>query len=118
MTITFAELKTEVLRLAAEYPDTVYPKVMEERSLRQCYYTKGECGPGVGCIFGQALTNLDSSLAVRLAAMDADDMFNTGIGNVVWKLGISATNEEETWCDSVQAAQDNSRRWADAVCGN
>lgn len=44
-------LVQSVRKLAAKYPDTVYPS----GDVPYSRYTEGDCGAGAGCIIGQAL---------------------------------------------------------------
>ncbi len=116
LTITFEALKNEVLRLAAEHPDAVYPRKSHVVGLaRSCFYTRGECGGGVGCIFGQALVSLDPSLHDTLKEVDDDPLSAAGINWVLEKLGVSLSTDEKEWCCRVQGSQDIGACWGEAV---
>jgi len=116
---TLEELKQEVIRLANQYPDTVYLgtvyPVEYNKNRLICYYTKGSCADGEGCIFGRAILNLDPNLKEFLVQQDSLNQNNNdaGIINVLKKLGFN-----DPILDTfarVQVYQDIERCWKDAV---
>ena len=106
--ITIKELIEEVRRLVAESPDNAYTHA-------QCRYSIGACNNGsVGCLFGQALSNL----GVDVVALDAMDSVPSilGIlshGNVVG----SCTELEKSWCNLTQQRKDMGLSWSEAIRG-
>ena len=115
MALTFEQIKTEVTRLATDYPNAVYRKQAGFIAFKTCFYTIGKCGNGVGCIFGQALCNLDPTLRTKLVEVDRDDTTDSEIGTVLPRFGVVLTGEQSAWCTRVQSNQDSGSTWSSAV---
>lgn len=95
-----------IRKLASDYPDTRYPVQGHE----YCEYTRGECGPGAGCIVGQAL----QMSGLTSIAEDADESGECGVGSLFEKMGIKNFNDQK-WLSRVQSNQDFSFSWSGAV---
>lgn len=91
-----------VRKLAREHPDAVYKH-------DTCLYTKGECGPGVGCIIGQALPEYQEELW-RL-----DNITDFHVSSMIRELNIEVTEEQSIWLETVQHYQDKGVTWEKAV---
>lgn len=100
----FNTLINEVLRLARENPDYVYPS-----GGGTCRYSSSGLVNGVpvdpdckGCIFGQAFQNLGWELP--------------GEGTYVgYSVGDEFSMEEKAFCNDLQAKQDSGTKWGDLV---
>ncbi len=106
------QLIDEVKRLAQENPDFVYQKFPGKvRPIAgNCYYTKSANDLNKGCIFGQAILNLQPDLKDFLLEVDNRTDSN-GIGQVLKDLGFPRL----TWCIDVQSNQDHGYCWKKAV---
>ena len=93
-----------VRKLAADYPDAVY-----QGTDRGCFYTIGECGPGNGCIVGQALQKLGYELE------GFDEQKGVGIGILIARLEIPCSCQDKDWLIFVQDYQDMGKPWKEAV---
>lgn len=91
-----------VRKLAIEHPDAVYKHA-------KCLYTKGACGPGTGCIIGQALPEYKEELE-RL-----DNITDYYVVEMMKELNIGATREQFLWLETVQHHQDKGDTWEEAV---
>lgn len=111
--LTLQAIKEEVIRLATEYPDSVY-RAPSDTEIR-CQYLRGKCGPGEGCIIGQAIMKLDSSKQEVLK--EADSGFNgEPIDEIMEELGIEEFNQSELdWLCNVQANQDRATPWGECI---
>lgn len=96
-----------VKALAEEYPDAIY-----ELPPGGCLYTVGKCGPGTGCIVGQAIARMFPD---RTDLMAVKDEVAQGSRNFCNKIGVSFTDDEHRWLCNVQGKQDRQFTWADAV---
>lgn len=104
-TFTIAQLINEVIRLANENPNYVYPAKIDEHRGRICSYLASEEQPA--CIFGKAIANLGVQL------QDWHD--GTGIVTVLRNLGVQFNGHQELWMKSVQNAQDGGVPWGTAL---
>lgn len=95
-----------IRKLAAEYPDAKYPK----GDVDYCQYTVGECGPGHGCIIGQAL----QSSGMEDKAYKFDRRGESPISCYYEDVNISNTNDKE-WLTYVQSFQDRGMTWSKSV---
>ena len=110
MSITTAQIITEIRRLAAEKPDFTYKKPFADDIERNwcANFTYGEKGNKVGsCIVGQALLNC----GVNLSAGEQYKSF----GRLIHKVGWTHSFEEYDWISSVQYRQDVGDTWGTAV---
>lgn len=98
-----AALEAEVRKLAAEYPDAVYPKGMYS-------YTKGAAGSGVGCIMGQAAKRLGATEEVL-------EKWNRGsmCGDPQQIAAILGNSWGYDWLRLTQERQDSQDSWSEAV---
>lgn len=92
--------------IAGKYPyvkynfgETVYP-----------HYTKGDCGPGSGCLLGQAM----QACGMGDIAEQSDELGEQPIVMLVDKLGVTSQNDI-MWLSKVQYFQDTGRMWRDSV---
>ena len=102
-------LVTAVRELAEGYPDTVY----NVASLDGCRYTIGKCGPGVGCIVGQAIAECYPDKVEAMAQQDKDGPL--GVDSLLFDLGINRSENDARWLCCVQSKQDNGYPWAEAI---
>ena len=98
------KLTKEVLRLAKESPNYVYPSIQDGISVPSCYYTKGATPECKGCIFGVALQNLGVSKE-RLEEF----------GQSAIHYLIEANTKLLEVFVTVQVMQDNGEPWGEAV---
>ena len=105
--ITADQLTAEVLRLADEHPDAVY----ERDSRQRCRYSRGSAGGGVGCLFGQALTNL----GVTYEELERADADAKPIKLLAVHLGITKNAADIAAWQEVQNDQDGGWPWGTAV---
>jgi len=89
--------------LAEKYPETIYPR----HSVPYCKYTEGDCGPGSGCLIGQAL----QACGMKEKAEWADAQGKTS----VMLLGLEVSSDELAWLKDVQLYQDRGRTWKKAI---
>ncbi len=114
---TLDQLIEEVKRLANQNPDFVYQSIKNTDDSRRCSYTESADDPNKGCIFGQAILNLQPELKCVLNGSGAS------IKKLLFELGIidadpftqGYNNPDIEWCGVVQLQQDSERSWADAV---
>lgn len=111
---TAKKLIDAVMGLAANHPDAVYEKQDRGASWSacgpQCFYTLGQAGGGVGCIFGQALQAIkpeidwkrfdDPPVSIRVLLSD---------------IGCECTESEDQWMTRCQKKQDDGETWSAAV---
>jgi len=97
---------SEVRRIAKEYPNAVYSM----DNLVFCCYTKGKCGPGFGCLLGQAM----QSAGLRHIANQADEQGEKAISELFNVLNIHNANDR-MWLSDVQGQQDRGATWEEAV---
>jgi hypothetical protein len=107
MILTFDRLALEVIRLAEERPDFVYPA----NGVGGCTYVdeseeRGYASPP--CLWGEAMLNLGVSHAVLFGESEF-------IPAVLSRVGIDATPAQLNWATKVQQRQDARHPWADAV---
>lgn len=89
-----------VRKLAEEYPDAVYPN-------RKCYYSTGECGPGEGCIVGQAAKIACPELYEIMRQRDQQAM--TDISAILAPYNLPRI--KLYWLSLVQSRQDHRQPW-------
>lgn len=115
---TIEQLIQEVKRLAEQNPDFVY-QIWCTSCEASCFYTKSKTDPNKGCIFGQAILNLQPELKELLQKVDdprPDDASSVSrIKDLIQQWEIKASIEQLDWCDDVQSAQDQEFTWANAV---
>jgi len=108
--INLDSLILAVRKLAEEYPDAIYP-------LAGCYYSTGECGPGLGCIIGQAAKISCPELYALMLEKD-ERKSQIGIQSLLWKnknlIEDFAVNTYD-WLGRVQVRQDCRTPWAKCV---
>jgi len=102
-TITFDALAGEVIRLATESPNYVYPG---DPSIGCTYTDRGHDQPA--CLWGRAMLNL--GVAHSLLYMES-----TFINSLLPNLGIEATARQIEWALDVQRMQDQRLSWGRAV---
>lgn len=107
--LTINSLIREVKRLAKQNPDFVYQSCGSN-----CFYTKSENDNDCGCIFGQAILNLQPDLKETLQFFDNSSRVPR-ISVLLKKLGITASMKQQSWCNSVQSSQDRKSTWACAI---
>lgn len=110
--INLDALILEVRKLADEYPEAVYP-------LAGCYYSTGECGPGTGCLIGQAAKTSSPELYALMLERDGRKS-QIGIQSLLWKykdLIEDFTVAKYDWLGRVQVKQDYGTPWAKCVAG-
>jgi hypothetical protein len=93
-----------IRKLAADFPDAVYT------SDTYCEYTKGECGPGKGCIVGQGLQNC----GMKWVASYGDSRGEMAVSSLFHRIKVTNQNDR-AWLISVQSLQDSTKSWAEAV---
>ena len=99
-----------VRKLAKDFPDTVYSVIKGEES---CMYTIGKCGPGAGCIVGQAFVAAYPHL--KHVAKETDDVGITGPRGLLGNAGLRLNEYDFRWLEAVQNKQDNGCEWGLAV---
>ena len=99
-----------VRKLAEDFPDTVYSVVMGEKS---CMYTIGTCGPGKGCIVGQAFVAAYPHL--KHVAEYTDGTGIAGPETLLKNAGMEVHSADLEWLTVVQNKQDNGVEWSLAV---
>lgn len=115
---TIEQLIQKVRDLAEQNPDYVYEKIENDKfktvfclsTSSSCSYLKSK-NPGnedKGCIFGQAILNLQPDLKPEL-----ETPFS--ISTILSHIGINGNDFEKKWCAAVQAAQDSQYSWKDAI---
>ena len=97
---TLEQLKDEVRRLASESPDYIYKSVCVGDL---CSYIDGQNNKG--CIFGQAIKNLESNF-------DFTSYINSSITGLLEGLGL---DDKSRWCRCVQMYQDRGRTWKSCI---
>jgi hypothetical protein len=107
MILTFDRLALEVIRLAEERPDYIYPA----NGVGGCTYVdeseeRGYASPP--CLWGQAMLNL----GVSHAALFGESGF---IREALPRVGIDATPAQLNWAMKVQGQQDSRRPWGEAL---
>jgi len=96
--INEGDLIRAVRALASRHPSDIYVREAG------CLYDRGKCGPGEGCIIGQAMQSLGKEYLYRgLEDMPAPEL----------ALGISLG--AEGWVLEVQRRQDSCCTWGFAV---
>ncbi len=116
---TISDLIKEVRRLANENPDFVYPEFKKPHNGRTCSYLKSEKSD-VGCIFGQAILNIQPDLKEFLIHFDCE--VDSGIKKCLQTLFPdidltypSTSREQLDWCEKVQDEQDRGSTWGEAI---
>lgn len=110
--ITIEKIREEVIRLGTEYPEALYIRPNTKPNENQgCYYDRGDVQNGPpdkqGCIFGQALQNLDPEFLQSKWAVK-----RIGISELLFTLyGISCPQSFNT----CQGRQDDRNTWGDAI---
>lgn len=106
MKITFDQLALEVVRLAKESPDYVYPG----DDSTGCTYTRvlADGGEKPPCLFGQALLNLG-------VPQEKIYGFDGPIKAMMDYLKIDYRPEQGFWASNVQQAQDDRAPWGPIV---
>ena len=99
-----------VRKLAKNFSDTVYNLAMSEES---CMYTVGKCGPGVGCIVGQAF--IEAYPHLEHVAKDTDNVGVAGPDRLASNAGLQVCPNDIKWLTIVQNKQDNGCEWGSAV---
>lgn len=119
--ITVDGLIAKVKELGTAYPEAVYVPVNPDPKVCGCKYTAGACGPGIGCIFGQALLALDPSVRDKLTEVDLEESgFGAALGTVLLDLGVINREQynEDPLVDAlteVQMKQDKGSCWGEAI---
>jgi hypothetical protein len=103
MTMTLIQ---SVRDIAGKYPDAIY--IVEEIGYPQ--YTKGDCGPGSGCLLGQAM----QACGMEDIAAQSDESGEQSIPQLFNELGVTSKNDQ-LWLINVQCYQDLMRTWREAV---
>lgn len=101
---TFEQLRDEVIKLANERPDYIYPAQCDEHN-KKCFYIAS--GDVPACIFGEAMARLGFDVPEWCEG--------TNIATVLTNLGVSFTSLQETWMRTVQRGQDVGTPWGEAV---
>jgi hypothetical protein len=99
----------EIRKLAAEYPDVVY----ESDDPGNCFYTQGKCGPGSGCIIGQAIQRAMPDKTPSLEYIDFNGV--VGFYSMSSSVGLNMAAVDQGWASNVQILQDKKFTWAEAV---
>jgi hypothetical protein len=102
------ELISIVRRIAKENPEAVYYS-----SDGDCFYTRGECGNGTGCIIGQALIDMKSELKGELEEVDSH--FVPMARELLTRLDLGLSGAEINWLCAVQLYQDYRNSWAEST---
>ena len=106
------ELLDKVIELGTKHPNARYEKSTEENSVLQgCYYTKIACGPGHGCIVGQALQSLFPDSRDLIGQLD-----HTAGGNydmVMGTVGLDSPISDKI--RDIQRHQDSGKTWGLAI---
>lgn len=109
MSITYEQVKAEVIRLATERPDFVYPPDAEGTG-RTCFYRDYTTEDGKPpCIWGQAFINLGQPVPERLEQEPISVVFYVMFGEDRPFLG------DIEWATRVQKSQDSGHSWGVAV---
>lgn len=109
--MTSQELIEQVRALAAAYPDTVYPE-------GQCWYSRGNAGPGCGCLIGQALSDFDPELPRKLDCEFPPPKITSGKATLVIQSRFPEYRpmlSDQWWLELVQEAHDAGKPWGEAV---
>lgn len=92
--------------LADKYADTSYPI----HEVPYCSYTEGECGPGEGCLLGQAMQHC----GMKELAYSADHRGEMAIYDLYEETNTLSRNDQ-IWLNTVQASQDRGATWGEAL---
>jgi hypothetical protein len=123
--INSSDLVTKVREIAKAYPDVIYPAQRLSKLEPSCSYEKPACGPGKGCLIGQALSQLglpEAQLAVlsshggilSLAMVFGGSLFSDFTEK--WQFPpFSEFYRNIAWLQSVQRKQDRESHWGIAV---
>ncbi len=106
---TVRQLIQEVKRLANQNPDFVY-----QSCNNTCFYTRSENNNDCGCIFGQAILNLQPDLKEKLQEFDNSTSVPR-IHILLKKLGMKLSLMQKSWCAAVQSSQDRKCSWSHAI---
>lgn len=102
---TFDKLWSAIEKIVEEHPDVVYP-VDEDGG---CYYSKGVCGDGDGCLIGQAL----QACGLDVTPLDSDTP--SDICNIIREFELNYTEAQVGLLDELQYYQDIGTPWEDAL---
>ncbi len=106
------DLVAKVRKIAAAHPDVVYP-VGEDGV---CLYNYPPCGPGSGCLIGQALGALSPGVLSEVTVMLATVTISGIIRDPFMRPHFSVGDERHvSWLRAVQARQDMKEPWGEAV---
>lgn len=100
-----------IRKLAEENPEAVYS--VSDIDFDNCQYTRGVCGPGSGCIVGQAIAQLYPDKIPKMVAQD--NRGPIGAAALFDDLDIEYKRKEIRWINTVQARQDVGHPWLDAI---
>lgn len=112
-----SDIIAEVRKIAKERPDVYYnPDGM-------CKYSSGECSDGsIGCIFGQAFTNLgidakkfDKYPVPHHTSINGSTTYVPSIDHILRNEFNCKEVLELEWCGTVQNGQDGGLSWKEAV---
>jgi hypothetical protein len=113
-----SELIKEVKRLCVENPQNIYS------NNGQCFYTLGENDCGTGCLFGQALINIEPDYKESLASFDnevksllsCNGSLGWGISQVIDALEIENDIDFDlSVLEEIQEDQDNHYKWGSFI---
>lgn len=112
--VTFRQVCEEVVRLADESPDYVYPSV----GGGGCYYSYGDTPDCKGCIFGQAFQNLGLDKEVLSKFDAATNLADSGVSFLVKAYWPEEYGQYYTRSASnCQIMQDIEKSWSKATAG-
>lgn len=94
-------IRLEVIRLANESPDAVYPS-----NEKLCSYLHGKCGNGNGCLVGQAIQNLYP----KYFELHPDVIEDTGVQSLP-----ELTKVCKSWLEQIQLLQDACHPWGECL---
>lgn len=114
MEIDVVELLNIIRKLATESPDAVYDLGDDTKT---CYYSKGECGKGIGCIIGQALLKMGVDVELLDQIPSLGGIMN--IRQIINRHPYSFVNAPDYrwihWIHQIQIEQDLKHTWIYAL---
>lgn len=107
---TLDQLIQEIRKLATDWPNFVY-----ERCGSACNYTKSKNNPNKGCIFGQAILNLQPDLKELLTNNNSTPITTVLLNLLDFEYKQEVNGNKISWCAEVQNKQDYGQSWANAI---
>lgn len=112
---TIEQLIQKVRDLAEQNPDFVYCQIVKEKEKNfGCYYATSGNDPDKGCIFGQAILDLQPDLKDNLIKID-NNFSVPRIKELLEEFKVDFTQNQVRWCNAVQNQQDECKKWKIAV---